>query len=135
MSKVQEANSTLTVVFALSKWPHLHRESSNRPLAFLLSCTWSGVPNYAITIFQSSVHLLRSPWLINPRVKPQAKGQNYFSIALKWGIVCLFKSSSIGDMIKNRKCQFFGFSHFLQFCIVIWQFFYKNAKIRKLQIF
>ena len=47
--------------------------------------------------------------LVNPTVKPQAKGQNYFSIALNLGIVCLFKSSNIGDMVKNRKCQFFGF--------------------------
>ena len=50
--------------------------------------------------------------MVNPTVKPQAKGQNNFSIALKGGIVCLYKSSSIGGMIKNRKCQFFGFFAF-----------------------
>ena len=38
-TKNQEASSILRVVFALSKWPHLHRESSNRPLAFVLSCS------------------------------------------------------------------------------------------------
>ena len=73
--------------------------------------------------------------LVTHTVKDQVKGQNYLSIALKWGIACLFKSIGIGDMIKNRECQFFGLSHFLQFCIVIWQFLYKNSKIRKLQIF
>ena len=39
-TKNQEASSILRVVFALSKWPHLHRESSNRPLAFVLSCKY-----------------------------------------------------------------------------------------------
>ena len=39
--KNQEASSILRVVFALSEWPHLHRESSNRPLAFVLSCSWN----------------------------------------------------------------------------------------------
>ena len=71
--------------------------------------------------------LLNNAKMVNLTVKPQAKGQNYFSLALKWGIVCLFKSSSIGIMTKNWRYQFFGFSHFLQFC--------KSAKIRKLQIF
>ena len=60
--------------------------------------------------------LLNNAKMVDSTVKPQAKGQNYFSIALKWGIVCLFKSSSIGDMIKNRNLDFFGFSHCLQFC-------------------
>ena len=48
--------------------------------------------------------LLNKAKLVNPTVKSQAKGQNYFSTALKRGIVCLFKSSSIENMIKNRKC-------------------------------
>ena len=62
--------------------------------------------------------LLNNTKLINPRVIPQAKGQNNFSIALKWGIVCLCKLNSIGD-IENRKYQFFEFLHFWGFCIVI----------------
>ena len=51
--------------------------------------------------------LLNNAKLINLRVKPQAKGQNNFSIALKWGIVCLCKFNSIGDMIENKKYQYF----------------------------
>ena len=36
--KNQEASSILRVVFALSNWPHLHREFSNRPLASAHNC-------------------------------------------------------------------------------------------------
>ena len=54
-----------------------------------------------------NVFLKFSAKLINPRVKPQAKGQNKSSIALKWGIVCLCKLNGNWDMIDNRKYQFF----------------------------
>ena len=37
-NKNQEASSILRVVFALSKWPHLHREFSNHPLAKFNGC-------------------------------------------------------------------------------------------------
>ena len=42
--------------------------------------------------------LLNNAKRINLRVKPQAKGQNDYSIALKWGIVCLCESNGIGDI-------------------------------------
>ena len=38
-TKNQEASSILRVVFALSKWPHLHREFSNRLIAKFNGCT------------------------------------------------------------------------------------------------
>ena len=47
--------------------------------------------------------------MIDPRVKTQAKHKNYYSRALKWGTVNLCSSISIGNMIKNKKCQFFNF--------------------------
>ena len=47
--------------------------------------------------------LLNNAKLINPRLKSQDKSQNNFPIALKWGIVCHWKSNIIGNMIENRK--------------------------------
>ena len=52
--------------------------------------------------------------MIAPTVKTQAKGQNNLSRALKWGIVHLCSSNRIGDMIRNKKCNFLEFSHFSQ---------------------
>ena len=49
---------------------------------------------------------------IAPRIKSQARGQIYWSRALKWGIVPLCNSKSAGDMIKNKKYHFFKFLHF-----------------------
>ena len=40
-------------------------------------------------------------------VKSQARSQKYKSRALKWGIVRLWNSNTIGGMIKNREYQFF----------------------------
>ena len=44
--------------------------------------------------------------MIDSTAKPQGKGQNYSSIALKWGIVCLFELDGIGDMIKKNLAFF-----------------------------
>ena len=63
--------------------------------------------------------LLNNAKMVDSTVKPQAKGQNNFSIALKWGIVCLCNLNSIGDMIESRKYHFFEILHFLRFFIVI----------------
>ena len=52
------------------------------------------------------------------RVKTQARSQNNRSRALKWGIVCLYSSSSFGDTTKYMKIWVL---QFLQFC--------KNGKI------
>ena len=49
---------------------------------------------------------------IAPRVKSQARGQIYWSRALKWGIVLVCNSKSTGEMIKNKKYHFFKFLHF-----------------------
>ena len=50
--------------------------------------------------------------MINLRLKFQAWCQIDFSRALKWGIVHLFNLNSFRDMIKNKICNFFEFSHF-----------------------
>ena len=49
--------------------------------------------------------LLNNSKLVNPAVKAQAKDQNYFSIALKWGILCLSKSNGIG--VKKQKLSIY----------------------------
>ena len=71
--------------------------------------------------------------MINPRVKSQAKGQNNWSRALKWGIVHHCNLNGSGDMTKNKLCDFLEFSPFLQFSIVISALFYKNANFEKLK--
>ena len=38
-----------------------------------------------------------------PRVKTQARGQNDWSGALKWGIVCLCSFNTFGDTITAMK--------------------------------
>ena len=45
-------------------------------------------------------------WVL-PRVKSQARGQNNWSRALKWGTVCICSSKNNGDLIKNKKYHFF----------------------------
>ena len=47
--------------------------------------------------------LLNNSKMVDPTVKPQAKGQNYFSIALKWGIVHFDTLNTFGDTMKFRK--------------------------------
>ena len=39
--KNQEASNILRVVFALSKWSHLHREMCKRAVCYALNCTWN----------------------------------------------------------------------------------------------
>ena len=77
--------------------------------------------------------LLHTTKMIDPRVKSQARGQNNGSRALKWGIVHLCNLNGFRDMIKNKICNFIEFSHFLQFSIAIFTFFYKNARFEKLK--
>ena len=73
--------------------------------------------------------LLNTTKMIDPRVKSQARGQNYRSRALKLGIVHLCKLNSFRDMIKNKLCDFLEFSHILQFSIAIFTFFLQIRKI------
>ena len=53
--------------------------------------------------------------LLNDTKMIQARGQNNLSRALKWGIVHLCTSNRIGDMIKNKKCNFLDFRIFCNF--------------------
>ena len=71
--------------------------------------------------------------MINPRVKSQARGQNNRLRALKWDIVHLCNSNDFGDMVKNKIWHFSWIYAFSQFSIVIFAFFYKNAKFEKLK--
>ena len=80
--------------------------------------------------------------MIDPRVVTQANSQNNGSRALKWGIVHFCSSTTFGE---NMIFQIFAFlwkkwrNHHTKSQKIgkfkNWQFFYKNAKIRKLQIF
>ena len=89
-----------------------------------------------IIIYREQVYyvLLRTAIMIDHRVKSQAKGQNSWSRALKWGIVHLCNLSGFEDMIKDKICHFSWIFTFSQFSIVIFASFYKNAKFEKLNI-
>ena len=76
--------------------------------------------------------LIHNPKTITHSVKMQARSQNNESRALKWGIVSLCTSTSMGDMIENKKMLIIEFLHFSLFWLVILPFFYKNAKIENL---
>ena len=62
------------------------------------------------------------------RVKTQARSQNNRSRALKWGIVCLYSSSSFGDTTKYMKIWVLQFFHF---CKKVAKSLYEITKLRK----
>ena len=64
------------------------------------------------------------------RVKTQARSQNNRSRALKWGIVCLYSSSSFGDTTKYMKIWVLQFFHF---CKKVAKSLCKITKLRKLR--
>ena len=64
-------------------------------------CEGRGFRGYPIKKFPN--FLQNNAKLVDPTVKPQAKGQNYFSIALKWGIVHFDTLNTFGDTMKFRK--------------------------------
>ena len=73
--------------------------------------------------------------MIAPRVKTQAKSQNYSSRALKWGILCICSLNTFGVTVKCEKRLVF---QFLRFCKKVTKSLYKiakNAKIQKLTPF
>ena len=63
--------------------------------------------------------------MIAPRVKTQAKSQNYSSRALKWGILCICILNTFGATIKCEKRLVF---QFLRFCKKVTKSLYKIAK-------
>ena len=67
--------------------------------------------------------------MIDPGVKSQARGQNNGLRALKWGIAHLCNLNIFRGMIKDKTYNFLEFS---KISIVIFAFFYKNAKFEKL---
>ena len=71
--------------------------------------------------------------MIDPRVKSQARVQKNRCRALKGGIVRHCDLNGSRNMTKNKICNFLEFSHFLQFSIAIFTFFYKNARFEKLK--
>ena len=73
--------------------------------------------------------------MIAPRVKTQAKSQNYSSRALRWGILCTCSLNTFGVAVKCEKRLVF---QFLRFCKKVAKLLYKiakNAKIQKLTPF
>ena len=72
--------------------------------------------------------LLHNSTVITPRVKVQARGQNNWSRALKWGIVHLCSSNTFGNTTKFIKIWVFKC---LRFCKKIMISLYKNAKNAK----
>ena len=72
--------------------------------------------------------LLHTSKTIAPRVKNQARGQNKWSRALKWGIVRLCSLNAFGDTTKFIKMWVFQFLHF---CKKILISLYKDAKTAK----
>ena len=68
--------------------------------------------------------------MTTPSVKAQARGQNNRSRALKWGIVCLYSSSSFGDTTKYMKIWVLQFFHF---CKKVAKSLCKITKLRKLR--
>ena len=72
--------------------------------------------------------LLHTSKPIAPRDKSQARGQNNWARALKWGIVRLFNSSTFRDTIVFMKMWVF---QFWRFCKKIMISLYKNAKNAK----
>ena len=73
--------------------------------------------------------------MIAPRVKTQAKSQNYSSRALKGGILCICSLNTFGVTVKCEKRLVF---QFLRFCEKVMKSLYKiakNAKIQKLTHF
>ena len=79
-----------------SSWSHL-RMDYNKKNAGSRGCLIKKFPNV----------LLNNAKVVNPTVKPQAKGQNYFSIALKWGIVHLCILNILRGTMKFRKISVF----------------------------
>ena len=63
--------------------------------------------------------------MIAPRVKTQAKSQNYSSRALKWGILCICSLNTFGVTIKFEKRLVF---QFLRFCKKVIKSLYKIEK-------
>ena len=82
------------------------------PLAWLLT---PGSIVFTVWCKSSVYFFLNNTKVIALIVKTQAKGQNNLSRALKWGIVHLCSSNRIGDMIKNKKCNFLDFRIFCNF--------------------
>ena len=78
-------------------------------------------------IIQTDI-LLHTSKTIAPRVKSQAKGQNNWSRALKWDIVCLCSSSTFWDTTVFMKMWVF---RFLRFCKKMMISLCKNAKNTK----
>ena len=68
--------------------------------------------------------------MIAPRVKTQAKSQNYSSRALKWGILCICSLNTFGVTVKCEKRLVFLFLHF---CKKVMKSLYKIAKNTKIQ--
>ena len=76
-----------------------------------LSLEWGFLGNYIyrgclIKKFPN-VLLNNNAKMVNPTVKPQAKCQNYFSIALKWGIVHLCILNIHSGTMNFRKISLF----------------------------
>ena len=65
---------------------------------------------------------------MTPRAKIQAKGQNNWSRALKWGIVPLCSLNTFGDTTKLIKMWVFQFLHFCKKMLIS---LYKNTKNAK----
>ena len=99
------------------------RPGATRPVFFLLySCS------RGCTIIIRTGILLHTSKTIAPRVKSQARGQNNWSRALKWGIVRLCSLSTFWDTTVFMKMWVF---HFLRFCKKMMISLYKNAKNAK----
>ena len=67
--------------------------------------------------------------MIAPRVKNQAKSQNYLSRALKWGILCICSLNTFGVIVECEKRLVF---QFLRFCKKVAKSLYKIAKDAKI---
>ena len=78
-------------------------------------------------IIQTSI-LLQNSKAISPRVKNQARGQNKWSRALKWGIVRLCSLNAFGDKTKFIKMGGFQFLHFCKKMLISLSKNAKNAK-------
>ena len=63
--------------------------------------------------------------MVNDRVKNQARGQNYWSRALKWGITHFYSSNTFGDKTKYVKISDF---QFLRLCEKMTKSLHKIAK-------
>ena len=73
--------------------------------------------------------------MVTPRVKAQASGQNSGSRALKWGIVCLYSSSSFGGTTKCMKIWVLQFFHFRKKVAKSLCKITKLRKLRKMTLF